>query len=629
MRISSGNKKKDKKDKKTGEKGFLANFAREGDAKSLLPDSFFFCMAFVALALPNIIFSGPHFFDTLHIMKWVFAMGPIALLAIAGGLRLCAYGARRTDFKLDAFGQLWLVMLLYVTVQPLWVDIKSWSTFYKEWFFFASLVGMYIFSFNLFRGGRYHKAVLWAANVNAALNVVFAELLIREMNAGIPFIMNVPGNYIGNTGQQEMFGLWMAMALMNGLYLHVAGWERGRVKYAGYFKAANIFLAAVNAWGLWNSTTRGAMLSLLVGIVVMGVLVWRTQNDREMFKRMAHIAVAIIAMLIITLAIGRIFEFGRAGALVSKTTDMVSNISSIGGRREIWQTSWLMVKEHAIGGVGIGHYKWHFLDAQRQALREYPDIKWIYTYWAHSEYLQWFAEFGIFGVIFLLVAGGWWLFSFVRAVVQKKALSIESVWASSMLFLIWFDAIFSRPFHRIENVLWAAFAFAIVNKEILPVYLKRFSLRSEAFFRLFGLSMAAAAVAGLFFLGGGLVGDRYLRNSTRTNNIKFQAYRINEARKRPMSRDEAEEQYAYYLISIARATKKRADWNRAIEQLHRSYLIRPKAKELIDLISLAQQLGYRDMLIELLPMVQRPPQPNGAPPASGAAPPPQSAPASQ
>lgn len=606
MKVSSGRKKE------KNSTDFLENSIRtytEKETGKIMPDKLFFCLAFIALALPNITFSGTRFFDTLHIMKWVFSMVPVALMAIAGGLSLCVFGAKRTNFELDAFGQLWLLMLLYITIQPLWVDITSWSTFCKEWFFFATLVAMYIFSFNMFRGKGYHKAILWAANINAALNVAFAELLIREMNGGIPFIMNVPGNYIGNTGQQEMFGLWMAMALMNGLYLHVAGWEHPGSKYAKPLKTVNMLIIAINAWGLWNSTARGGIASLCVGIVILGILVWRTQADREMFKRMSHITFAIIAMLVITLAAGRIFEFGRAAALVSKSADMVTNIKSIGGRREIWTTSVTMVKGHFIRGVGIGHYKWHFLEAQRETMKKYPDLSWIYTYWAHSEYIQWFAEFGLFGIIFLLAVGVWWLWSFIKAVSQKKALSMEAVWASSMLFLIWFDAIFSRPFHRIENIIWAPFAFAIVNREILPVSFRRFSIKNSVFYRFFGISVAVIAVTGVLFLGGGLIGDRYLRNSTRTNNAKFQSYRINEARKRMMSRDEAEEQYAYHLIAIARKSQNKEDWSRAIAQLHKSYKLRPKAKELIDLINFSQQLGYKELLAELLPTVQRPPAP--------------------
>lgn len=603
MKASSGKKKIPMN------RGFLERiFAPplEGEIKKALPDKLFFGLAFVALALPNLIFSGPNFFDTLHVMKWVFAMTPVALMAIIGGARLCAYGEAQTDFRLDTFGLLWLVMLAYVSIQPLWVDITSWSTYFKEWFFFVTLIGMYIFTFNQFHGRGYHKAILLAANINAALNVIFAELLIRKMNGCIPFIMNVPENYIGNTGQQEMFGLWMAMSLMNGLYLHVAGWENERAKYAKPLKLANLILVAINAWGLWNSTTRGGIASLMVGTTILALLVWRTQRDREMFRRMTHIAMAIIAMLIITLAAGTMFQFGRAADLISKTTDMVVNIKTIGGRKEIWQTSMIMVKDYALGGVGIGHYKWHFLEAQQKALHKYPDISWMFTYWAHSEYIQWFAEFGIFGIIFLLLVGVWWLWSFIIALLRKRTLSLESVWASSMLFLIWFDAIFSRPFHRIENVIWVAFAFAIVNREILPLCVRPPSAKITVFYRFFGAAICGSALAGLFFLGSGLRGDRYLWKAVRTQDAKLQLYRIIEARGRLMMRDEAEEQYAYHLIAVARATSKRDDWDKAIAQLYKAHKIRPKSKELIDLINLSRQHGHSDIFLELLPLVQRP-----------------------
>lgn len=571
----------------------------------LLPNWLFFCLALVALALPNLIFSGSSFFDTLHVMKWVFAMGPIAVMAIVGGLLLLIYGARGGRLKLDPFSKLWLAMLLYVTAQPLWTDITSRSTFIKEWFFFATVVGMYIFSFNARFSAGWHKLILWGANVNAALNVLFAELLMRKMNDGIIFIMNVPDNYIGNTGQQEMFGLWMAMALINGFYLHVAGVRDSRPATA--LKVANLALVAVNAWGLWNSTTRGAFFSLLVGTVILTLLIWRCLRDRQMLRRAAHISVAIIAMLLLTLAAGRIFEFGRAAALVSKTSDMLTNASSIGGRRGIWQTSMAMVRDHALMGVGIGHYKWHYLAAQQKALQQHPENDWVYTFWAHSEYIQWFAEFGLFGILFLTVVGGWWLWRFVRALVQRQALSLEAVWAASMLFLIMFDALFSRPFHRIENILWAPFAFAMINREILQADCRDLAVKSGELCRVFGLAILCVAAAGLLFLGSGIRADKLIRNSMQTKDVKLQSYRLHEAMKHTMMRDEAQEQYAYHLIYLARTTKKEEDWDRAILQLYRSFKIRPNGRQLIDLVNLSRQLEYSDILKEILPLVQRPP----------------------
>ena len=572
--------------------------------KPLVPSFLFYYMIFVALTLPNLIFSGTGWFDTLHIMKWTFAMVPIAAISLVGGGSLCLFGGERTGFKLDPFGWLWLLMLGYISVQATWVNITSWSTFIKEWFFFATLFGTYVFCYNLFKDSGYHKLILWFANINAALNVVFAELLIRNINGPFPFIMNVPGNYIGNTGQQEMFGLWMAMALMNGIYLHVAfGNEEGSSHQKRWMQFGNLFLLAVNAWGLWNSTTRGGMLSLFVGTLVLFIIVLRTQ-DKAKLKRMAQMVFVIIFMLAATLGIGKITNVGRSAALIAKTTDMFEHVSSVGKRSQIWRSSWAVFANDPIRGVGIGHFKWHYLDGQRMTYEKHPDTVWQYTYWAHSEYIQWLAEFGIFGGILLLIAGVWWLWSFVSAMIKKKVLSSEAIWACSMIFLVWFDAIFSRPFHRIENVLWLAFAFAIANRELLVSECKWTEIRHSWIFRALGALFAVISICGLIFLGTGLVGDKYLHSSVRTNNAGLQAYRISKALALPMARDEAEEQYAYHLMAIAKVTQKQEDWNKAINQLYKSFMTRPQAKQLMELVNFAAQTNNQELLRRLVPYLK-------------------------
>lgn len=566
----------------------------------LVPSFIFYYLIFIALALPNLIFSGISWFDTLHIMKWTFAMVPIAVISIIGGSMLGIFGPERTDFKLDPFGCVWLLMLVYITVQPMWVNITSWSTYMKEWFFFATLWAAYLFCGNLFKDSGCHKVILWAANINAAINIVFAELLIRNLNGPFPFIMNVPGNYIGNTGQQEMFGLWMAMCAMNGIYLHTAyaeeGARSGKNKIAEY---ANIFLLAFTSWGMWNSTTRAGILSLITGTIIIS-LIFLSAKDNIKLKRVAQGVGLVILILALNIATGKL-GWSRSYALLNKTADMFANTSNFGARAQIWKTSWEIFAQNPIRGVGIGHYKWHYLDGQRVAMQKYPDMKWQYTYWAHSEYLQWLAEFGLFGGLLLFAAGAWWLCSFVRTLTRRKALSMEASWACAMLFMIWFDAIFSRPFHRIENVLWLAFAFAIANREILSCDCKWSEVKHSALLRALGVFIAVTAAAGLVFLSTGLMGDKYLRSSVMTNNAGLQAYRIGKALSLPMSRDDAEEQYAYHLMAVAKVTGKAEDWSRAINQLYRAFTIRPQAKQLMELVNIASQSKNHELLRRLVP----------------------------
>lgn len=603
MKINSSSKNKQTDSLINYDKNSRVGFIAYNASNPLVPKFIFYFLILVSLTIPNLIFSGIGWFDTLHIMKWVFAMVPIALMSIIGGLMLCIFGPDRTMFKMDLFGWIWLIMLGYISIQPLWVNILSWSTYMKEWFFFATLIAAYIFCYNLFKDSGYHKLVLWCANINAALNVVFAELLIRNMNGPFRFIMNVPGNYIGNTGQQEMFGLWMAIAVMNGIYLNAAytndNYSNKIGKIANY---GNLLLLALNAWGLWNCTTRGGILSLITGTIIISIIIFR-QGEIARLKKIGLGVLVVVLMLTINIGTGYI-GFGRSYALISKTKDMVENPSSFGVRNEIWRVSWTLFMQQPIKGVGIGHYKWNYLEAQSITLRKNPEMKWQYTYWAHNEYLQWLAEFGLFGGALLLLTGLWWIWTFTQIMIQNKILSLEASWACSMLFLIWFDAIFSRPFHRIENALWLSLAFALANREILPFSYSWSEVKHSSIYRIVGFFLALTAVVGLGFLGSGLSGDKYLRKAGNTDDAALQSMLINKARRLPMTKDEAESQYAYHLMAVAKVTGRPEDWSNAINQLYKSFTIRPQAKQLIELVNLAQQTKNQKLLSLLVPYLR-------------------------
>ena len=561
-----------------------------------VPSWIFYPLIFISLALPNLIYSGTGWFDTLHIMKWAWTMVPIALLSLIGGGMLAVYGSERTGFRLDLFGWIWLGLLAFVSIQPFWADIFSRSTYMKEWFFFATLLAAYIFCYNLFDSEKTLRCLLWLANLNAAVNIVFAELLIRDMNGIFPLIMNVPGNYIGNTGQQEMFGLWMAMAAMNGIFLHLAYFQMSD-KYKIY-KYANMFMLAFVSWGLWNSTTRAGVLSLLTGIIILSTIIWNCK-PRRLLKQVGIASLIVIFMLVMNIATGY-FGWSRSYDFLNKTSDMFMSGGNIGGRREIWITSWNVVKEHPLAGVGLGHYKWHYLEGQREAFVTHPEMKWQFTFWAHNEYLQWLAEFGLFGALILLGAAVWWIWSFIQALRQKKDLSYSAIWGCCFVFLIWFDAIFSRPFHRIENVIWLSLAFALSNRQLLPESLSFTEIRHKVVYRLLGFFLAAVAVMGMVFLYSGCMADKDLRAAAQTTNASLQRYRIDQALKSSMERDEAGEQLAYHLLAVANVTKKPEDLAAGIMQLYKSFRTRPQAKQLMELLSLAQRTNNQALLSELV-----------------------------
>ncbi|MEG1641756.1 MAG: O-antigen ligase family protein [Synergistaceae bacterium] len=566
----------------------------------LMPSTCFYILMAITMALPNLVYSGTSWFDTLHIIKWTVTMVPIAIISIYTGTRLALLGTEKTDFKIDLFGWSWLLMLLYVSIQTQWVTITSWSTYFKEWYFFATLIAIYIFTYTLFKDKKWHKLILLMASWNAALNVIFAELLIYNLNSPFFFIMDVPGNYIGNTGQQNMFALWIAMNVLNSTYLLIAEEETNKKTTSSkILNILNIIALVINSWGLWTSASRSGILSLFVGYAALLITLATGKERKKQIKKFSLSLIIVISILILNLTLSWMGIIPES-RLMSKTTEMIEDSVSIGKRREIWASSFEIFKKEPIKGVGLGHFKWHYMEGQRAAYDHNPKMKWQFTYWAHNEYIQWIAEFGIFGGLFLLLLSSWWLYTIIKAIITKKTISLEAKWAIGMLFLLWFDAIFTRPFHRIENIVWMPFAFAIVNKELLPTSIGKIKIESDKIYKLMGLIIAALSVSALIFLGGGLMGDKYLKASTTTYDAREQSLLIIKALKIPMSKDEAQEQYAYHLLALAKVTNNRNDWIMGINQLYQSFTIRPKSKQLIELVNFADQLQSRELMSKVV-----------------------------
>ncbi|MDR3332228.1 MAG: O-antigen ligase family protein [Synergistaceae bacterium] len=572
---------------------------------------------FITFSLPNLVFSGRYWFDTLHIMKWTVTMVPIGILTIAAGISLIRFGAERTNFKLDAFGALWLMLLTFITVQPFLLQLSSGSTFAKEWFYFASLFGVYMLTYNLCDGGKLHRALLWGGSVNASINILFAELLIRNMNGRFPFILDVPGNYIGNTAQQEMFGLWTAMAVLNCIFLHLhyVGELKEREKLfdrPALFSqvALNLFFLTVNSWGLWSSTARGAILSLLVAFVVLVVGLWRSGRISAL-KRSAKLFGIVAAFLAIFLAVSSMVGTGRGNAFVAKMMDMMQNPTSVGGRISIWRTSLEVFLKAPITGVGLGHYKWSFLDAQRIMYKKRPDLldapgyEWQFTYWAHSEYIQWLCETGIIGSALLLLLAVWWLYSFILALVRRDPLPQAALWGCAMLFLLWFDALFSRPFHRIENSVWMALAFAMSNRSILRANIKWTIIESSAVYRIFGVFLAAVSIYGLFFLAGGIRGDQLIYGAmSRAISPQESESLLKSAETYVMSRDDAKEQFAYLYARVGAAGENVEIFTEGLRYMYAAFLRRPTSALLFDLITYGRKLGASELISLLEPYLK-------------------------
>ena len=544
--------------------------AQEEPGSLILPSCLFPLALFVSLVLPNLVFSGPWFYSTLHLMKWAVALVPVALCGLLAGITVTVRGTVRTAFTIDGFAVVWLLLLLYVTAQPFWSGLRSPETFFQEWFFFASLWLVYVLSSRL-AGGRLLRILLWGCLVNCAVSVVFAELQVRDIGNLPFFILPTPGHYIANTGQQNMFALWLALGSLNGAFLFFSAGKNGRI-----VRAILVPLLAVTFWGLISTTSRSGILALITGFAVLSCYYLRNLG-RKNLKNVLAVALLFCSVLGLNLFLNE----GRWGILMHKMDDVLKNPLSIANRDSIWATSWTMYADRPLRGVGLGQYKWHYLDAQREMLKRWPGMRWQYTHWAHNEFLQWFAETGTAGGLLMVFLWGWWAVSAFSAFLRKRSHSPEAYWGSAMVALFLFNALWTRPFHRIENVLWLSLAFALANREML---LPLFEAPSPEDFRkggrLLGTVIASVCLIGIVYFGSGVRGDRMLRLASDADDPVLREQFISRALAAPMVRDLAEKERAYFLVSLGQEKKDPEIVSEGLNELMAYFGRQPHVREL-------------------------------------------------
>ncbi|MDR2528271.1 MAG: O-antigen ligase family protein [Synergistaceae bacterium] len=581
-----------------------------GASPPLVPPVILVPLWFISLALPNLIYSGTSWHDTLHLIKWVTAGAPVGIALIVAGARLALYGDR-LSFHVDLFGVLWLGLLAYALTEALWVPIRSQPGFVHELICFSAVWAFYVISWNSFPN-RSLRPLLWLANLNAAVNVAFAELQIRGLKDVVVFgvdvmktlekfglervILPTPGNYIGNTGQQNMFGLWMAVCVMSSIYLYIvyATTPSGKKRHPA-MTLLNLAIMGVNMWGLWQSTSRSAFLSLIAALAVI-YLVVVCQFGLDYIKRLAH----VVALFLLVLGLSWALNPARATEMFTKLFDIILHAESIGGRAGIWATSFAMFNMYPLWGVGLGQYKWHYLEAQSEMFKVYPANPWQYTHWAHNEFLQWFCETGVVGGVLLLAMWGLWglfFFAMFWRGREKKA-DPEFIWACSLIVLISFNALWTRPFHRIENILWLALAFAISGREMAATLSPGKVFRLDNLTRVCGGVLIAASLGGLYYLGSGMVGDRLINQALteRSPNPVVQRALLERASRHLMVRNEAQKKLGYHYMREGDYFGDLKMLERGFSLIWRHFSREPHSDELSVLLNWSQRFQNIKML---------------------------------
>jgi hypothetical protein len=174
-----------------------------------------------------------------------------------------------------------------------------------------------------------------------------------------------------------------------------------------------------------------------------------------------------------------------------------------------------------------------------------------------------------------------------------------------MLFLLWFDAIFSRPYHRIENAVWMSLAFALANRSIIQCALNKNTGEDKFAYKCFGGFVTAIALCGFIFLGGGMYGDHLMYRALYPVTTQAKQSLLQKAGRFLMSREDALEQMANLHITEGEMTGDNEAYIRGISELYYAYLERPNSERLYKLFNGAKNLESGPLLEEVIKYLPR------------------------
>ncbi len=179
--------------------------------------------------------------------------------------------------------------------------------------------------------------------------------------------------------------------------------EKSNRKKLVYFTVLSIIYAT-----LMICQSRGIWISISFTIILAIYTIFKFNLLRAFKENRRWLVLLLITFMVITVIYSTDNPLNRSAITVSQRalSTFDEQDPSINTRLLMWRTTFEMIKDKPIFGLGIGTFRMNYLNYQAQLLEENPKNIKYYTKAGetHNEYLQMWAELGIIGLgLFLLI----------------------------------------------------------------------------------------------------------------------------------------------------------------------------------------------------------------------------------
>ncbi|HUT03936.1 MAG TPA: O-antigen ligase family protein [bacterium] len=202
-----------------------------------------------------------------------------------------------------------------------------------------------------------------------------------------------------------------ALPILLGIFFFA---RRKEVRIYGLVGAVALF------GGLLSACTRGALIAGVFAVAIfLGLMFWASRFSRAE-KRIIMIGTVIIIAFIASYTAINPFIYNRIANLKSVLSLRTNT------RYVEWASGKRMVSDHFLVGLGLGNFKYYYLEYRGDAARETEFIgRWEKANQAHNEYVQVASELGFLGLFAMFWLIGSFTWFVVRELIKSKKLMRE------------------------------------------------------------------------------------------------------------------------------------------------------------------------------------------------------------
>lgn len=347
---------------------------------------------FVAIPLiPFVVLGQSTFFPYITGKNFIFRM--VVEIMLCAWIVLVAIDPAyrpKKSYLLGAFGAFFVI----ITLAGIFGENPSksfWSNFERME---GIVTYLHFFAYFLVASTVLSVRGLWRPYFNFHLfaGVIMAIYGVLQWAGDLTIVQDgirVNGT-LGNAaylGTYALFNLFIALYLMSKESFTTTG-EKVRIAIYG-------FIAILQAFVLYHTATRGAMLGLIVGLGILTILIAIFEKKQVMLRKGAIVVLATLVIFVGGFVLMRNASFVKNSPVLERFGSISLTETTTKSRFMIWNMAYQGFKEHPVLGWGMENFNYVFNKYYDPNM--YGQEQWFDR--AHNVFFDWLIAGGLLGLL--------------------------------------------------------------------------------------------------------------------------------------------------------------------------------------------------------------------------------------